>query len=368
MGAHTLSVDLVDLEDVDDTLLSSWRDLADRAAEPNVFHEPEVVLAARHLGAKRVSLLVVGEGHQLYGCLPVRPVGRGPGVRLPALTVWRHPHCFLGTPLVDRDRAEEVLGLVFFGRRPGPLLHLRVAERVGDDGPVLAALRSACARHGVAIEVIWRTSRAVNRKEDPARPSGDRRRRLMRSRRRLEERLGAPARTVDRAGDPDAVEAFLALEASGWKGRHGTALLCDGGEAEFFREMCAALARRDKLQLQSLEVGDRVVAVKCNLLSGRAAFCFKSAFDEDLAGLSPGVQLEVDDMARFEAGEAEWMDSCTTADNVMINQLWHSRRTLSDVVIPVGTLGAALLRGISLAGSVRPRARRAPPATTTGRT
>ena len=58
MGRGALTVDLVPLGDVDGALLSSWRDLADRAAEPNPFHEPEVVLPARHLGARRVSLLV----------------------------------------------------------------------------------------------------------------------------------------------------------------------------------------------------------------------------------------------------------------------------------------------------------------------
>ena len=216
------------------------------------------------------------------------------------------------------------------------------------------ALRSACARRGVPVEVIWSTSRGVNLKQDPARPSGDRRRRLARARRRLEDRLGSPARVVDRAGDPAAVEAFLELEASGWKGRQGTALRCNRGDAQFFRDMCAALAARGKLQLGSLEVGERVVAMKCNLVSGGAEFCFKSAFDEDLADFSPGVQLEVADMARFEAGDAEWMDSCTAADNDLINQLWRSRRTVSNVVVPVGMLGSALLRGRSLARSVHP--------------
>ncbi len=356
MVAGALSVDLVPLAAVDDALVSSWRDLADRAAEPNPFHEPDVVLAARHLGARRVSLLLVGDGRRLHGCLPVRPMGRGPGVRFPALTVWRHVHCYLGTPLVDRDRAEDVLELLFADRRRS-LLPLQVIERIGDDGPVLRALRTACARRGAPVHVVWRTSRAVNRRQDPARPSNDRLRRLARARRRLEERIGAPAKVVDRASEPAAVDTFLALELSGWKGRAGTALACRGADAEFFREMCAGLAARGKLQLRSLEVGGRAVAMKCNLVSGRAVFCFKSAFDEELAAMSPGVQLEVADMAEFEVGHAEWMDSCTAVDNAMINQLWRSRRTLYDVAVPVGALGSVLLRGVSRVDGARSRRR-----------
>src|SRR2546421_542980 len=84
-----------------------------------------------------------------------------------------------------------------------------------------------------------------------------------------------------------------------------------------FRGLGAGLAARGKLQLGSLEVGDRVVAMKCNLVSGQAVFCFKSAFDEGVAAMSPGVQLEVADMAEFEVGDAEWMDSCTAVDNAM---------------------------------------------------
>jgi CelD/BcsL family acetyltransferase involved in cellulose biosynthesis len=351
-----LNVDVVPLADVDGALVSAWRDLAERAAEPNPFHEPEVVLAARHLGARRVSLVLVADGSRLHGCLPVRPVGRGPGVRLPALTAWRHIHCYLGTPLVDRDRTEEVLELLFASRRRS-LLPLQVIERFGSCGPVFRALRAACARRGVPVEVIWTTSRAVNHKHDPARPSKDRARRLARARRRLEQRIGAPARVVDRAGDPAAVETFLELELSGWKGRHGTALACDRGESQFFRDMCSGLAARGKLQLRSLELGDRVVAMKCNLVAGRAVFCFKSAFDEGVAAMSPGVQLEVSDLAAFEAGDAEWMDSCAAVDNEMINQLYPSRRTLFDVAVPVGDLGATLLRGISRADRARSRDR-----------
>jgi hypothetical protein len=93
--------------------------------------------------------------------------------------------------------------------------------------------------------------------------------------------------------------------------------------------------------------------MKCNLASGGTEFCFKSAFDEDLADFSPGVQLEVADMARFAVGDADWMDSCTSADNDLINKLWRSQRTVSNVVVPTGMLGVTLLRWRSLARSVR---------------
>ena len=55
----------------------------------------------------------------------------------------------------------------------------------------------------------------------------------------------------------------------------------------------------------------------------------KIAYDEQFAGFSPGIQLEVDMVGLFhEASDAGFMDSCADPNNAMINRLWVDRRPL----------------------------------------
>ena len=86
--------------------------------------------------------------------------------------------------------------------------------------------------------------------------------------------------------------------------------------------------------------------MKCNLISGDAVFCFKSAYDERYASSSPGFQLEVRDMECFAAEGRSWADSCTDPHNSMINRLWPGRRTLANVLVPPSRSTEAVLRPI----------------------
>ena len=84
----------------------------------------------------------------------------------------------------------------------------------------------------------------------------------------------------------------------------------------------------DKVSLRKLElrVGERAVAMKCNLIAGPAIFCFKIGHDASLARYSPGIQLELENVELFHRSDAAWMDSCAQPDNAMINRLWPDRR------------------------------------------
>ena len=185
------------------------------------------------------------------------------------------------------------------------------------------------------------------------------RRELRRLRRGLERLIGAPLTTRDASGDPGACLRFLDLERAGWKGRAGTAFASSSAHAEFFRAICERFAASGRLELLTLEAGDRTVAMKCNLLAGEGAFCFKIAFDEDFARFSPGVQLELDNVERFHEGSAAWMDSCAAPDHPMINQLWPDRRRIQTVMLPSrGAVGRVSRCGARMARAWRTRERR----------
>ena len=130
------------------------------------------------------------------------------------------------------------------------------------------------------------------------------RRELRRQARRLGEEMGAPLEVRDVTDDPAMVERFMELEAAGWKGRRGTAFAQQPGHAALLPR---ALRRRSAPPAGSRcsrsAAGDRIAALKCNLLAGDEVFGFKIAFDESLSRFSPGVQLEermVSDVPRAE--------------------------------------------------------------------
>ena len=322
--------------------LGRWRALAARAVEPNPFFEPQLVLpAARGLGTRPGSLLVVAEpaGGDWAACLPVRREARFHAHPGPALMTWLHAYALLGTPLMAPESLVPAWAAVLEHAARDPLAAFLGLQQLGEDGPVAAALRDALRERGQRAYVHRRVTRAVlHRRGDrdylnPELGSG-RRRELRRQRRQLEEQLGASLVVRDRAGDPAAVVAFLELEAAGWKGREGTALAA-AGHGGWFAETAAGLAAAGRLQLLSLEAGDRVVAMKCNLLAGDTVFCFKIAYDERLARFSPGVQLELENIAVFHATPgAEFTDSCAVQENQMINRLWRDRRSVVTVLVP----------------------------------
>jgi CelD/BcsL family acetyltransferase involved in cellulose biosynthesis len=340
---------VVELPHVSGELIEAWKDLACRAAEPNAFFEAEFVLAAaRHLKSSSVYLAVFVEDGILKAALPVysNRLWRGRGPRV--VRSWVHRYCYLGTPMLDADQPLGALeGLL------DELNHWSGRQRIlafallGTGGPVESALNQATStlRHEPVIGHSF--ERAVLYQDENGSALGGRvRREVSRLGRRLEREMGAPAVIVERSGEPAAIDDFLELEASGWKGANGTAMASTPEHAQFFRDVCADFARKGCLQLRSLEVSGRPVATKCNLISGNAVFCFKSAYDERYASSSPGFQLEVHDMECFAVEGRLWEDSCTDPYNSMINRLWPGRRTLANVLVPPSRSTKAVLRPI----------------------
>jgi hypothetical protein len=57
--------------------------------------------------------------------------------------------------------------------------------------------------------------------------------------------------------------------------------------------------------------------------------------------------------------EVNWIDSCTTPDNELINRLWPDRRRIASVVVARASLvGRSALAGVRSAASLRDRRRR----------
>ena len=144
----------------------------------------------------------------------------------------------------------------------------------------------------------------------------------------------------DVARSPDevtaAIETFLALEASGWKGQRGTALVQVEGDAIFIRRATRALAGNGQCEIVTLRAGDTPVAAGIVLRHQTRAFFFKLGVDERFAKYSPGVQLTLD-LTRHLCADPSIMsaDSTASPDHPMINPIWRGRLAIGDVLIPL---------------------------------
>jgi len=317
-----------------------WDDLAAHASVPNSFSERWFVEASvRNLepppGARMHS---VWRGEEMIGLMPIAAAGRYGRLHVRHMQNWRHHHCFLGTPLVRAGAEEDFWETLLGGLDSDPSMpgFLHVTALVAG-GPVLGALQSVRR-----APVVHRLTRAMLSSDlSPgdyyrAHTRKKKRQELERRLRRLAD-LGSVAHR--RLGDGDDVEAwcaeFLALEASGWKGRAGSALGADPGTAAFFRDAVRGARDAGKLHFLRIDLDERPIAMLIAFLSPPGSLSFKIAFDETYAAFSPGVQIQVDNLQILGRGDVEWMDSCSSGDCAMINSLWAERRDIVRVTVPL---------------------------------
>lgn len=345
--AKGMQARILPLAEVDARVEASWRALAERAVEPNPYFEPEPVLSAARLMARpgAVAVLLVERAGEVHFALPVARRRVLHHVPVPALVTWLHPHSYLGTPLVDAvdpTAAWEAALSLLSRTRPAPRAAFGILPT---DGPVRAALDEVSARRGASVTVLDPTPRAVLARRATesyldGRLSARHRKQLRRQRRNLSQQLGAEVTVVDRAlpgGDLAAgVGTFLRLEASGWKGTAGGALVSLPAHAEWFRQLCAGFHRHGRLRLLSLVAGGRDVAMACVVVAGDIAFHVKVAFDETYRRCSPGMQLELELISEFHRDIGlQWIDSCSDGEDSLSAQLYPDRRTVGTALLPL---------------------------------
>jgi CelD/BcsL family acetyltransferase involved in cellulose biosynthesis len=110
---------------------------------------------------------------------------------------------------------------------------------------------------------------------------------------RVLAREGAVALRTVRTTDAlnPALDAFFAIEGSGWKTRGGTAILADPRVKAFYTAMAALAAERGWLRLRLLELDGAVVAGDFSLAYANGEFLLKTGFDTRYASFSPGLVL-----------------------------------------------------------------------------
>ena len=306
-------------------LAEDWTDLARRADVANIFMHPALLAEAdvaypeREIGA--LAAYANGRLAGLWGFAHMR-AHQSP-LPLTVLAAPPAPNAYLSTPVIDRDLLDPVCeAFLTFIANAADLPNIVALDAMGTDTATFAALERVLAARGGAMHVFSRAQRPKLASSLDAKAyfeqamSASSRKKLRQHRRRLGEK-GALASLVVTA--PDAVmrafEDFLALEASGWKGRQATALLSDAADAQFTRAMVATLAAQGDAEIHSLTLDGRPVSMQVLLRAGRTVFTWKTCYDEALHDFSPGTLLFEDYTAHLLAdANVDAVDSCSFDD------------------------------------------------------
>jgi hypothetical protein len=322
--------------------------LCTRTVEPNIFFNPRFLAPAMpRLEDREVKLAVIRDGDEEKSRLrllvpfsvekPITPLG------VSVMRTWSSPFGPLGTPLVDRD---DPAGVVedFFSMLARPHLKLPkvfVLPEMRLDGPVASLLRSVAEARDLALITTGETQRPFLEStldgdaylKQALKPHHLRE--FRRLRRRLAEK-GKLEHHIARGEDEVriGIEAFLTLEAAGWKGRERTAMAIDRYRAAFAREAVFRLAEQDLCRVHSLTLDDKVVACLIVFVEAGIAYTWKTAYDESFAAFSPGTLLMLDVTEQhLDDPNIDATDSCAVHDHPVMGRIWTERRPIGTIVI-----------------------------------
>lgn len=328
----------------DTKLCREWDALAAQASEPNPFGERWYLAAAvTALPSHNICIAIVRDTG-LLGIIALAHQNRYAGLPLSHQANWLNHNAFLGTPLV-RQGAEQAFWQALLTHLDttndaGLFLHL---TSLPTQGPVVEALLATCKTSNRRIAQVHHSERALlERGLSPdayweATVRGKKRKELRRQHKRLAEEGTLSFERGDGSKALDAwIADFLALEKAGWKGTNGSALDCADETRALFNNVLHGAAAAGKLELLTLRLDGRAIAMLANFITLPGSFSFKTAFDEDYARFSPGVLIQIENLALLERDGIDWCDSCAAQDHPMIDSLWSGRRAIGRYSIAIG--------------------------------
>lgn len=339
-----------------DLYRDEWDLLASKAVEKNVFYERWMLVPAlEHLvslsGQSSIEIVLLRKNGELVALFPLARKRGYRGSPFSYFSFWRHIHCFLTAPLVLEHHFEEAfdalfswmrehssIGLVETGHYP---LHTRFADLMD---LYLHHRRFAFDKN----EEHDRAMICSTANGDEYLKNSLKGRRMKDIRRKVNQLSQFGAIEVEELEAREDVgtwiQDFLAIEAEGWKGEEGTALINRRSEQEFFERVVSAAHELGKLRMMRLVVDGKTLAMTCDFLSGGAGFAFKICYREEFSRYSPGLLLELERVKRTLADPGTlYLDSCSSPDNIMLNRVWSERRSIESRMIGINKAGTGIV-------------------------
>ncbi|HEX6505146.1 MAG TPA: GNAT family N-acetyltransferase [Terriglobales bacterium] len=277
-------------------IADEWRDLCTRAVNDQPFYRPEWIRAYLQAFAPtaRVVLVTVRRDGILQLLLPLlkeRAWVGGVALRRLRSPVNSHPGRFDAVLGEESDRTA-VLGaaLDYLARLPGwDLLEMHFAPA---NSTIAEFVSTARSRNFRCVEVPLFASPfiAVPRNSDGLKrmpPNSKLRSQLKQARRQLEQKSPLTLRRLNHL-DREALRRFYELEASGWKGQQGSAILSHASTRQFYDEVAEAAARSNSFCLYLLEWNGQLLAGHFGLVHKGRYYSPKVAYDENLKKYAPG--------------------------------------------------------------------------------
>ena len=358
-------VEIAALSDLD-RYVGHWQSLADHAIEPNAFYEAWLMQPALQAFASddaSTAVVLVFAMHRsadgdvkAIGFLPLQQQRQFRRWPVKILQAWRHPLLLLTTPLLREGYAVEawqtLLKWAAEERKRASLIEFPL---LAADGPAYRALVDALYSGKVLTYQVEQYTRALLVPDEKGsesyldRSMSVHARRQHRNKVRGLQKLGKVElrRLEDKADLDQWVDQFIIMEASGWKGREGTAMLDVDVQSRFFRSICARAVELGRLHLVGLFLDDRPVAMIAGVKSGRGLYIVKIAYDNAYRRHSPGAMIQVENVIDVHArGELDWVDSCAAPDHPMYSRIWLERRIVSHLLIAPGGRYGRLVTGL----------------------
>ena len=356
-SAETRSAPPYSIELTDDPgrlagIVPQWEELARRAIEPNPMYEHWMLLPAIRLREAEqeelVCALVWTAAGELAGLFPFKRVRRYKGVPVSALVSWTRKSWMLGTPLVRADQARACVTALFdWLEARGDASSLIEWRCLPSDGAFEGVLADALRERRVTVVAGRHFTRPILR----VAPTAERylevalsqvgQRGLRRKEKRLGQRGEVRAVSLQPGDDPwPWIDDYLRLEAAGWKGRQGVALTSTRNAALFACQTLMAAHQRNRLHISGIDLDGKPVARSCTLVCGEGAYALRTAYDEQLRTLSPGLMAEVRLVHELHAMRGlQWADCIGDADDITRGRMWSARRTVRSLVVGAGTWG-----------------------------
>ena len=318
---------------------SRWADLCTRSVEDNVYYTPGYARALLNTVDRDASVhfALAWDGADLVGLLPfikprlpVRLIGTtGQACKASTRSVARlswtgHPGDAAAALLEAMGSVGEHAWIIPAVNTQGPACRamLEALGRVAQPGLFMNKFQRASLEATISFEQHMQYAVPAKRRRD-----------LARNRRRLEQIGTVAHKSYTLGADLDgAVAQFLKVEASGWKGRSGTALACRDDTRQFAMEAFANMDSRSTCRVDVLTLNDNPIAAGVIVFAGRTGFSVKCAYDERYANYSAGLLLEREVIRCFLSERwAERLDAATEGEHV-INSLWPGRVEVADLV------------------------------------
>ena len=304
-----------------DTFAPEWSELAERTAAPP-WAWPDWFRTWEQAFSPNTPLLVyvARSGRRLSGVGVFRRPDR-------ALEAAANVHSPWWGVLAEDQHAREAVLATALREEPTRLELHQIREGAGE----AEALRACAAPRGYRIvESVVERAPFVRVDNDwqtyyPVHVNRHRRKEIDRCRRRLMEahRLDYEWAIPDRDAVDGLLDEGFRVEASGWKGRAGTAIASDSATASFYREIARWASSRGWLRLGFLRTDGRAAAFELATEKDGVVSLVKGGYDEALARFGPGIVLlhdlledafargikEVDLLGSSERYKLEWADA-----------------------------------------------------------